>query len=66
MRKSCFPYTGEYCWQAARPGDSYIVDGGLHFRSWKDAIDYALGYWENQEYWGENLSGISISPPAAT
>lgn len=49
VRKNCFPYTGEYCWQAARPGDSYIVDGGLHFRSWQDALNYALEYWEQQE-----------------
>lgn len=51
VRKNYFPYDDQYCWQAARPGETYLVAGGLHFYTWREAMEYALRYWD---FAGEN------------
>ncbi|MQB00515.1 MAG: hypothetical protein GEU78_09530 [Actinobacteria bacterium] len=41
VRRHRFPLTGEWLWQAARPGEWYFFAGGWHFDDWADAIAYA-------------------------
>ncbi|MCW2757008.1 MAG: hypothetical protein JWO46_754 [Nocardioidaceae bacterium] len=41
VRRSRFSLTGEFCWEAGKPGGTYLFGEGLHFDSWLDAIAYA-------------------------